>query len=57
MKFFYEHIVFIRKVLIIAFLTIIILLLIMGRFRTMRIRLLGEKQVGHTLSQSPHNIS
>ncbi len=55
MKFFYEHIIFIRKVLIIFFLTIIILLLIMGRFRTMRIRLLGEE--GHIFSQCPYNIS
>lgn len=41
MKFFYEHIVFIRKLLIIIFLSIIILLLILGRFRTMRIKMVG----------------
>ncbi len=48
MKFFYEHIVFIRKLLIIIFLTIIILLLIMGRFRTMRIRWLGKEECSRT---------
>lgn len=41
MKFFCNNIEFIRKILIILFLTIIILLLIMGRFRTMRIMMFG----------------
>ena len=42
MKFFCDKIAFIRKVLIIIFLTTIILLLILGRFRTMRVKMVGE---------------
>jgi hypothetical protein len=41
MKFFCNA-AFIRKALIIIFLTIIIILLIMGRFRTMRVKMIGE---------------
>lgn len=48
MKFFCDKVAFIRKALIIIFLTIIILLLILGRFRTMRIKMVGTEEDGHT---------
>ena len=48
MKFCYDKIAFIRKVLIILFLTIIILLLILSRFRAMRIKMVGENEGGHS---------
>jgi len=41
MKFFCNA-EFVRKVLIIIFLTIIIILLILGRFRTSRVKMVGE---------------
>ena len=44
MKFFFNNIVFIRKVLIIIFLVIIITLLILGRFRTMRVKMVGLEE-------------
>ena len=44
MKFFCDKIAFIRKALIIIFLTIIILLLILGRFRAMRIKMVGTEE-------------
>lgn len=49
MKFFCDKIAFIRKALIIIFLTIIILLLILGRFRTMRIRMVGAVEAAQLL--------
>ena len=49
MKFFFNNIVFIRKVLIIIFLVIIITLLILGRFRTMRVKMVGKEVGGHTI--------
>lgn len=49
MKFFCNKFAFIRKILVIIFLTIIILLLLMGRFRTMRIRLLGSVETAQLL--------
>jgi hypothetical protein len=51
MKFFCNA-DFIRKFLIIIFLTIIILLLIIGRLRTMRVKMVGERALEHTLMVS-----
>ncbi|HHZ00515.1 MAG TPA: hypothetical protein PLF27_02300 [Sedimentibacter sp.] len=44
MKFFCNA-EFVRKVLIIIFLTIIIILLILGRFRTSRVKMVGENSL------------
>ncbi|HNZ82090.1 MAG TPA: hypothetical protein PKY98_01495 [Sedimentibacter sp.] len=46
MKFFCNS-GFIRKAIIVTLLSIIILLLLMGRFRTMRIRILGLAEGGY----------
>ena len=57
MKFFCKNVGFIRKLVVIICLSIIILLLIVGRFRTMRIKMVGSYETVQLLGKVDPEVS